>query len=337
MNNYKDVFISHNHEDDKYADEIANFLEKHNISCYIDHRNISGGVAYGRQIVQALSNCKAAVLIASTNSNSSSHILNEIDIISENGIPLLPVFIDFFEPNDDIRYYLGRIHRIMACEEPFATYLPSILDSIRERLPKEIIKQSITVKEELPVQQSTKTVFEYIPERGIMVNPEDHQRNVSFRADTLINLLGGIYTQVNDITNDTDKTDSIFFTSGYSSGKNFAERINNQWDNGNSIAAIKQKLSKWCTFDSAVGWGKFNINVDFDEDSDSLTGILSIDEPFLVDKAKKRRVCTFLKGYCTGVLETLLDSTEVELVCMDCPLKSKFKTTCVFDIITKED
>ena len=30
-----------------------------------------------------------------------------------------------------------------------------------------------------------------------------------------------------------------------------------------------------------------------------------------------------------------LNDVEVELVCRECPMKSKFKTQCVFDIITK--
>ena len=40
----------------------------------------------------------------------------------------------------------------------------------------------------------TSGIFEYLPERGIMINTEDHQRNVSFRTDTFIGDFDGELT-----------------------------------------------------------------------------------------------------------------------------------------------
>ena len=183
-------------------------------------------------------------------------------------------------------------------------------------------------------QKNTKTVFEYVPDRGIMINPEDHQRNVSFRTDTLINMMSGIYEKISEIA-DEEVAEQIFFNSGYISGKNFGERIDNQWNTGYSIEEIIKKLNKWCVFDSAVGWGKFTADIDFDEAEECLTGTLSINEAFIVDKSKKRRICGFIRGYCSGVMETLIGSVDVELTCKECPLKNKFKCHCVFDIKAK--
>lgn len=334
----KEVFISYTTSDKATADMIVDYLEKHGIDCFIAPRDIEGGANYAKRLVKALEECLLVLLVASEKTNESDHVLNEVDIMIDKKKPVLPVFIEEYELNDELRYYIGRKQRIMAVENEFSTYLPAILSAVEERLPKKEKPAPEPVAEvEEATHQHTKTVFEYIPDRGIMINPEDHQRNVSFRTDTLTNMMGGIFEKVVDITGDTEKAEEIFFSSGYVSGKNFGERINNQWEMGNTMADIRRKLNKWCQFDSAVGWGKFSVDIDYDEAADSLTGTLCINEAFLVDKGHKRKICSFIRGYCTGVMETLLGSVSVELRCKSCPLKSHFKNTCEFEIIIKED
>ena len=335
----KDVFISYTTLDKKQADMIVEYLEKHNVECFIAPRDIEGGATYATRLFKALEACHLVILVASQKTNDSDHVLNEVDIIINKKIPVLPVFIEEFELNDELRYYIGRKQRIMAVENEFSTYLPSILSAAQEHLPKKAkpVESPVEIAAEDTDRQHTKTVFEYIPDRGIMINPEDHQRNVSFRTDTLTNMMGGIFENVVEITGDTEAAERIFFSSGYVSGKNFGERINNQWEMGNTISDIRRKLNKWCQFDSAVGWGKFSVNINYDEYTDSLTGKLCINEAFLVDKSHKRKICSFIRGYCTGVMETLLDSVKVELTCVSCPMKSHFKSVCEFEIIVKED
>ena len=76
-------------------------------------------------------------------------------------------------------------------------------------------------------------------------------------------------------------------------------------------------------------------NAAFFEALNVLGGNICINEAFIVDNKKKRKICMFIKGYCTGVSEVLLNSSEVDLVCTQCPLNSKFKTQCVMEIKTK--
>ena len=333
----KEVFISYSSSDKERADAIVEYLENHGVDCFIAPRDVEGGVNYAKRLVKALDECLLVLLVASEKTNESDHVLNEVDIMIDRKIPVLPVFVEEYELNDELRYYIGRKQRIMAVENEFSTYLPAILSAVEERLPKKEKPVIVPEVEEEVVSQHTKTVFEYIPDRGIMINPEDHQRNVSFRTDTLTNMMGGIFEKVVEISQDADAAEEIFFSSGYVSGKNFGERINNQWEMGYTIPDISRKLKKWCAFDSAVGWGKFSVDVEYDEASDSLTGTLSISEAFLVDKGKKRKICSFIRGYCTGVMETLLGDVKVELTCKACPLKSHFKNTCEFGITVKED
>lgn len=47
------------------------------------------------------------------------------------------------------------------------------------------------------------------------------------------------------------------------------------------------------------------------------------------NKFLNRRICSYIKGYCTGVIGSLLGDIEVELTCQTCPIKNKFKSECV--------
>ncbi len=330
----KQVFVSYTSADRPVAEDLVAFLESHGIECYIAPRDVAGGKPYASEIVDAISGCQVVLLLASSNINNSVHVLNEVDVIIEKKKILMPVFIEDFELNDEYRYYLGRQHRILAYEDDVKKHYQKILDEVTGRLPKKPSAKDILRAEEADVQDSKKTtVFEYYPDRGIMINPEDHQRNVSFRTDTLINMLGGIFDEVKKLSE--SDAERIFFESGYDSGKNFAERIESQWNAGHTFEDIKLKFEKWCKFDSAVGWGRFSYELNLDEKNDCINGSVCINEAFIVDNRKKRKVCSFIKGYCDGVIETFLNSTEIELTCRECPLRSTFKTSCVFDFKTK--
>lgn len=95
---------------------------------------------------------------------------------------------------DEFRYYLGRSQRIMADSENVEESFPKVLDNIKAEYPKDLQPEPAEKDPSFGEQtdlKKTKTVFEYDPERGIMINPEDRQRNVSFRTDTFINMMGG--------------------------------------------------------------------------------------------------------------------------------------------------
>jgi len=330
----KKIFVSYTTADKTVADKLVEFLEGNGISCFIAPRDIDPGKPYASNIMKAIDDCRLILLVASEAINKSEHVLNEVDVIVDRKKDILPVFIEEFEMASDYRYYLGRKQRIMAHVEDIEAYFDKILDAVEGFIPREVATPKAEQPERDERDKNCTTVFEYLPNRGIMINPEDHQRNVSFRTDTFINMLGGIYERVVAIS-DEETAESFFFDSGYSSGKNFGERINNQWDTGYSVEDLRSKLQKWCKFDSAVGWGRFESEITVDEEKDCLTGTIRINEPFIVDNIKKRKICGFIRGYCSGVVETLLGSIEVEISCKECPLQSKFKCQCVFDIKSK--
>ena len=330
----KDVFISYTTCDRDVAMDIVNYLESKGVSCFIAPRDITPGAGYASRLTQAISECSISVVVCSDAINASNHMLNEIDILTEKKKRLVPFVIEDFNLNDDYRYYMGRSQRIIAYPGNPSFVFDKLLQALMPALPHPITP--VAQPAPAPVVENVKStkVFDYLPSRGIMINPGDTSRNVSFRTDTFINMFGGIFEKVVETAGIQEAT-KIFHDTGYVCGRNFATKINNQWDLSTSGASIydiyKDKLKKWCEFDSDVGWGKFDIEVDFNNVIDGKFGTLTINECFIVDKQKKRDICAFVRGYCEGVIETLLDC-GVLLKCVSCPNKSHFSSLCKFDI-----
>lgn len=332
----KEIFISYASPDKDVAHDLVAYLENKNVSCFIAPRDVDPGMPYASNLMQAIDECNVIILIASNAMNNSEHVLNEVDVIVAKKKKLIPFFIEDFEMNDDFRYYLGRTQRIIAYPELISSYYSKLYDSLIQLLPETVSSENIVEKKmNISVSNNTTTVFEYIPERGIMINPEDLQRNVSFRTDTFINMFGGIFDSIVELSG-KEKAKEIFHYSGYLSGQNFAQRLNSRWDfEQKNSSFYEKKLKKWCEFDSNVGWGKFSIKIDVNEDTGDLDGELTINECFIVDKKNRKKVCEFVKGYCEGVIETLL-GVQVMLECITCPLQNRFKSKCIFKIILNE-
>ena len=327
----KMVFVSYTQCDRGIAYEIVDYLEKSGLHCFIAPRDIDPGKAYAASLTQAMNKCDAAVLVTSNAINDSEHVMNEVDVLFGKKKKIIPFFVEDCELNDEFRYYLGRKQWINAFPDAASTYFPKLLETIDPNLS---FKSTPSIAPSPEDQGSQKTIFEYKPDRGVMINPEDHQRNVSFRSDTLLNLLSTIYKNVTEKV-DEESSFQIFHDAGYEGGHGFGERMNEQWRNAG--APIEAKLRKWCEFDSKVGWGKFSIDVTIDENEGTLEGKLRISENFAVDKKNHCKTCAFMMGYCEGVIEALLEGVPVELECVECPMKNRLKSACVFSIRLKEE
>ena len=328
----KDIFVSYTTPDRHIAEDVVAFFETQGIDCFIAPRDIDPGKAYAANLMQAIDSSRAIILIASDAINRSEHVLNEIEQIVHKKKPLIPFFIEDFVMSDELCYYLSRTQRIVAYPDPIPSYYGKLMTAVTPYLPKKESPKVVDTATMAAQPTNTTTVFEYIASRGIMINPEDRQRNVSFRTDTFISMLGGIFDNVVALGG-LDKARAIFHETGYTSGRNFAQRLNSSWEFGEGgTASIASKLRKWCEFDSNVGWGRFDVNVNVDEETGDFEGELTINECFIVDRKERKQICEFIRGYCEGVIETLL-CVNVKLECIECPMKNRFKSVCKFRIL----
>ena len=109
-----DVFISYSSKDKIVADAVCHALEENRVMCWIAPRDVIVGQSYAKQIMQSIKECQVIVLIFSENSNKSEHVENEIDKGFNCGKPIIPFLIDRTEMNDELGYYLGRKHWLVA-------------------------------------------------------------------------------------------------------------------------------------------------------------------------------------------------------------------------------
>lgn len=114
MENELDVFISYSTKDKAIADAVCHSLEENRIKCWIAPRDVIPGKSYAKQIMQSIKECQVIVLVFSINSNKSEHVENEIDKAFNCGKPIIPFLIDETEMNDELGYYLGRKHWLVA-------------------------------------------------------------------------------------------------------------------------------------------------------------------------------------------------------------------------------
>lgn len=101
------VFISYASENIDIAEKICEFLEKDGKTCWIAPRDISAGKEYGEEIVKGIDNSDAFVLLFSTFSNHSQHVLREVERAVCKNIPIISYKIDSSALTKSLEYFLN--------------------------------------------------------------------------------------------------------------------------------------------------------------------------------------------------------------------------------------
>ncbi|MBV8835210.1 MAG: TIR domain-containing protein, partial [Alphaproteobacteria bacterium] len=102
-----DLFISHCSADAKTADLLVRDFENHGISCWVAPRDIPIGSTYQGEIVSAIERCRAMLLLFSTATNKSEHVLREVELAAQSRKPIYPLRIDTAKPAGGLRYMLA--------------------------------------------------------------------------------------------------------------------------------------------------------------------------------------------------------------------------------------
>lgn len=136
-----DVFISYSSKDKTIANAICAKLEEHKIRAWIAPRDIPSGENFAKSIIKAINSCKVFVLIWSFHTNTSEHILNEINQAFDKGITIIPFRIQKVEPTDEMRYYFGRTHWLDAIDPPLEDHITLLKDNILKNLDRESLQE----------------------------------------------------------------------------------------------------------------------------------------------------------------------------------------------------
>lgn len=129
-----DVFISYVSTDRKAADTACAILEKNKIRCWIAPRDVLPGVKWAKAIVDAISNSRLMVLILSSRSNDSTHVMSEVELAVHRGIPILPLRIEDVVPSGEMEFFLSATHWLDALTPPFEAHLERLASTVKTLL-----------------------------------------------------------------------------------------------------------------------------------------------------------------------------------------------------------
>jgi len=102
----KEIFISFSSKQTEEAERIYNFLEAQGLSCFISTRDLVPGEEYASQLVNFLDEASVMVLLLSTDSNNSPHVLREVEYAVSHHIPILVYSLEEVTLSRSMEYFL---------------------------------------------------------------------------------------------------------------------------------------------------------------------------------------------------------------------------------------
>ncbi|HEY1309558.1 MAG TPA: TIR domain-containing protein, partial [Pseudolabrys sp.] len=105
----RDLFISHSSADAATATDLVADFERQGISCWIAPRDVPLGSGYHSEIVNAIAQCRAMLLLFSVTANESDHVLREVELAAQGRKPIYPLRLDGVEPAGGLKYMLANM------------------------------------------------------------------------------------------------------------------------------------------------------------------------------------------------------------------------------------
>ena len=121
-----DVFVSYSSEDKPVADAVCSSLESRGIRCWIAPRDILPGTNYQESIIDAIDSSKIMILIFSSHSNTSPHVIREITRAIARGVVVIPFRIEDVAPSKSMEYLISVPHWLDAMTPPLEQHLEKL-------------------------------------------------------------------------------------------------------------------------------------------------------------------------------------------------------------------
>lgn len=109
-----DVFISYSSKDIDVAERLCQHLENNAIKCWMAPNSLEPGRSYASEIVRGIKNSQIFVLVFSSNSNISQHVMSEVDVAFNSHKTIVPFIIHDIPMSEELSYYLSRTHWLIA-------------------------------------------------------------------------------------------------------------------------------------------------------------------------------------------------------------------------------
>ena len=112
------LFVSYSHKDRSRVEPIVSVIEEMGRRVWMDRSDITGQTGWAGQIVRAIRECRAVVLMASPNSYNSDQVVRELYLAMNHRKTIVPIEIEPAEMPDELQYILAPFqhHRLSAGE-----------------------------------------------------------------------------------------------------------------------------------------------------------------------------------------------------------------------------
>ena len=138
------VFVSFASADADLAHRAVDALERAGIRCWISDRDIRMATSYPAAITAAIEGCGGLLLLLTETSNSSRHVLREVELAFNARRPILPVRIAGATPTSDFQYFLSTSQWLDAGAAFDAADLAKIAPVLRELVAGSIRRPPLT-------------------------------------------------------------------------------------------------------------------------------------------------------------------------------------------------
>ncbi len=112
------VFVSYSRKDSETVDHIVARLDEDKFDTWIDREEIHGGDLWREEIVEAIDNAYAFVLMLSPDSVASDNVRKEVDLSEQAGKALVPLLLAPTQLPSAFRYPLAGIQWIEYFRDP---------------------------------------------------------------------------------------------------------------------------------------------------------------------------------------------------------------------------
>jgi Flp pilus assembly protein TadD len=132
---HHDVFISYAQANKPIADAACAKLESQGIRCWIAPRDVPPGKNFPEAIVEGIQGSRVMVIIFSSHSNRSQHVIRELTSAVKKELVIIPFRIENVEPTKSMEYLIGIPHWLDAISPPLERHLDNLAGSIKKFLP----------------------------------------------------------------------------------------------------------------------------------------------------------------------------------------------------------
>jgi hypothetical protein len=101
------VFVSYSRQDSKFVDQLVAALQKSSLSVWIDRSRIQAGESWRGEIVEAIQECDAFLLVLSPQSVNSDNVEKELNLASEYKRRIIPLMYQPAELPGGMRYAIS--------------------------------------------------------------------------------------------------------------------------------------------------------------------------------------------------------------------------------------